>query len=55
MPEDNTFDYECAQCSFKSTGWATEELMKARATQHETEHKTNEPMPELVEFLSEVN
>lgn len=42
-----------APCGFVSSGWATEEAAKERAVQHATEHKTNEPMPEMAEFIGD--
>lgn len=51
------FIFQCPvrRCGFKSTGWATEELATLRGRQHQHEHETGEPMPELSEFLLMVN
>lgn len=48
-----TFDFECSECPFASTGWATKELRDLRKKQHLDEHETGEPMQELHEFRVE--
>lgn len=61
---EETFDFECdldvlgraiekgspvAPCGFASRGWSTYEARNERAAQHQAEHATGEPMPELVD------
>lgn len=43
-------DYSCAMCDFTSIGWPSPEARDERGRQHEAEHKTGKPMPELVDF-----
>lgn len=40
-------DYECPDCEFVSTGWPTKKAAGERGQQHQAEHETGEPMPEL--------
>jgi hypothetical protein len=65
--EDGTFVYECplnvlskplassaaAPCGFVSSGHPTEDSAKLRGAQHEKEHATGEPMPEMIDFLTD--
>lgn len=43
-------DYECRECGFTSTGWDTKKASTARGKQHQAEHESGEPMPELADF-----
>lgn len=45
-------DYKCSipGCGWTSTGWESKKVADARGAQHEAEHKTSKPMPELHEF-----
>lgn len=62
--DETTFDYVCpldqlgrpaepgspvARCGFTSTGWLTAEEAEARGAEHEAEHASKEPMPELAD------
>jgi hypothetical protein len=42
-------DYTCKGCGFTSTGWPTKKAADSRGKQHQTEHETGDPMPELAE------
>lgn len=44
------FTYTCPRCGWTSRGWGSEELAAKRGQQHQEEHETLEPMPELAEF-----
>ena len=45
-----TYDFECADCDFTSTGWPTKKAATARGQQHKDEHESGAPMPELDTF-----
>ena len=51
MP-DETHVYQCPDpgCGFTSEGWPTKKARDARGRQHQAEHDTGEPMPELIDF-----
>lgn len=49
-----TFDYVCPRCGFSSLRWPTAEQRDARGAQHEEEHRTKVPMPELAVFRGDV-
>lgn len=40
-------DYECPDCDFVSRGWPTKKAATERGQQHQAEHETGVPMPEL--------
>lgn len=40
-------DYECPTCPFVSQGWPTKKAATERGKQHQAEHETGIPMPEL--------
>lgn len=42
-------DYTCPDCGFTSTGWPTKKAAAERGKQHQTEHETGEPAPELAD------
>lgn len=48
----SSHDFVCEfpRCGFASTGWPSAAAAAARGAQHESEHKTGEPMPELADF-----
>lgn len=43
---DTGHDVEC-DCEWKSTGWPSKKQAQERARQHDEEHETQQPMPEL--------
>ena len=50
------YDYECPvgqdgplPCGFVSRGWPTKKAAAERGAQHQAEHDSGEPMPELAE------
>lgn len=51
MARNNGYGFECGRdgCGFTSTGWPTEAAALERQQQHEDEHDTGSPMPELVD------
>lgn len=42
-------DFFCEACGFESTGWPTKASRDERGKQHQAEHETGAPMPELAE------
>lgn len=46
-------DYVCPDCGFASTDWPTKKLANDRGKQHQTEHETGKPMPELADFRTQ--
>ena len=40
-------DYVCPDCGFESVGWPTKAAAKRRGEQHQAEHETGAPAPEL--------
>lgn len=44
------FTYSCPRCPFQSIGWPTAAVAAARGAQHDAEHESGQPMPELADF-----
>lgn len=47
MAKDAAWDYECPECGWTTSGWASKKAAEARGAQHQAEHETGEAMPEL--------
>jgi len=60
MPEEKeeeekyTFSCEEPNCGFQSFDWSTKKLANIRGAEHKAEHKSGEPMRELVDYVNEV-
>lgn len=52
---NGTWDYECPQCEFTSTGWPLKKVAAARGEHHGAEHAHGTLMPSLEDFRAEHN
>jgi hypothetical protein len=50
--DDGAYDAQCA-CGFTSSGWELKKNAQARIDQHDLEHQSGLPMPELHDFRAE--
>lgn len=50
--DGETYRFTCP-CGFESTGWTVKADAAARELQHDLEHETGQPMPELADFTRE--
>jgi hypothetical protein len=52
VASEEGYGFECPRpgCGFRSDGWRLKKHSVARAKQHDEEHETGEPMPELADF-----